>query len=130
MRLQNANALTIADQRGVALVSLASIHPTRNEINIRERNGCHAPLIGDYSSTRNRLTRECATLHLSGTVDSFIYKLMCCVTVYYCIFSAHLVLLVVQLFLIIVIIAHLGLVSFHVIGNSSLLCSFWCEVLI
>ena len=24
--------------------------------------------MGDYSSTRNRLTRECATLHLSGTV--------------------------------------------------------------
>ena len=67
-RSQNANALTIANQRGVALVSLASIHSTRNEINTRERNGCHAPLIGDYSSTCNRLSRECATLHLSGTV--------------------------------------------------------------
>ena len=33
---RNANALTISDQRGVALVSLASIHPTRNEINTRE----------------------------------------------------------------------------------------------
>jgi len=41
----------------------------RNEINARKQNGCHAPLIGDYSSTRNRLTRKCATLHLSGTVD-------------------------------------------------------------
>ena len=28
--------LTIADQRGVALVLLVSIHPTRNEINTRE----------------------------------------------------------------------------------------------
>ena len=68
LRSQNANALTIANQSGVALVSPASIHPTRNEINTHEWNGCHAPLISDYSSTHNRLTRECATLHLSGTV--------------------------------------------------------------
>jgi len=72
LALENANALTIADQRSVALGLLVSIHPSRNEINTRERNGYHAPLIGDYSSTRNRLTRECATLHLSSTVSMFI----------------------------------------------------------
>ena len=38
-----ANVLIIADQRDMVLVSLASIHPTRNEINTSERKECYAP---------------------------------------------------------------------------------------
>ena len=64
------NALIITDQRGVALVSLVSIHPSRNEINTSEQNGFHAPSIGNYLSTHNRLTHECATFHLGNTVCS------------------------------------------------------------
>jgi len=67
-RSSNASASTLDDKRGVAPTSLTSIHPLRYEINTRDRNGCHAPPNGDYLRTRNRLTLECGTLHLSVTV--------------------------------------------------------------
>ena len=41
----NCKCFKITNQRGVALVSLASIHPMRNEINTSKQNRCHAPLI-------------------------------------------------------------------------------------
>ena len=62
------STLTIANQRGVALALLVNIHPTRNEIKTGKQNRCHASSIGDYLSTRNRLTHECTTLHLSSTI--------------------------------------------------------------
>jgi len=68
-RSPNASASTLDDKRGVAPTLLASIYPMRYEINTRDRNGCHTPPNGDYLRTRNRLTLECATLHLSGTVQ-------------------------------------------------------------
>ena len=45
---------------GVAPISLASIYPAINWENTHERNGFHAPLISDYSSTSKYfLAREC-----------------------------------------------------------------------
>ena len=32
----------------MALISIASIYPTINWVNISEQTGCHAPLISDY----------------------------------------------------------------------------------
>jgi len=50
----------IAKKRGVALISLASIHLCNCFSNAREQNGCHAPLIGDYSITsKSTRASEC-----------------------------------------------------------------------
>ena len=44
----------------MAPISLASIHPAINWENTHERNGCHAPLISDYTSmSKFFLAREC-----------------------------------------------------------------------
>ena len=44
----------------MAPISLASIHLTINWVNTRKQNGCHAPLISDYSSaSKYLLARKC-----------------------------------------------------------------------
>jgi len=55
-----ARDLIIAKKRDVALISLASIHPCKCFSNTCEQNGCHAPLIGDYSITsKSTCASEC-----------------------------------------------------------------------
>jgi len=44
----------------MAPISLVSILPVYSGVNTRERNGCHAPLLSDYSSMNKcLLAREC-----------------------------------------------------------------------
>ena len=53
----------------MALGLLVSIHPKKNETNTTSEMGAKPHSIGDYLSIRNRLTREHATSHLSGTIQ-------------------------------------------------------------
>jgi len=55
----------ISEKRGRALVSLANIQPYKCFSNSHEQNGCHAPILNNYS---NRLRRASETLRLGCTV--------------------------------------------------------------
>jgi len=48
----------IAEKRGMALILLASIHPYKCFSNTHDRNGCHAPLLDNYS-IMSKLTCAC-----------------------------------------------------------------------
>jgi len=52
------NLLVIAEKRGVALISIVSIHPYKCSSNTREQNGCHTPLLNNNSIT-SKLTCAC-----------------------------------------------------------------------
>ena len=83
----------------MAPISLVSILPVYSGVNTRERNGCHAPLLSDYSSTSKcLLVREC-------DVALEWYR-----TCYCCIFSKHFLLFSLNF---------VGLTSAQIASNSS-----------
>jgi len=86
---QFARDWIITKKRGVALISLASIHPCKCFSNTRKQNGCHTPFIGDYSITSKStcasecdiaLEQYCSSIDCRCASLTIIVHLLFCIT--------------------------------------------------